>query len=161
MIDFMALAGSIQTLAGLASKIVSTRDTVKFNTYITEFQQALIQANANALSAQTSHASLLARNHKLEEEVVKLKDWATQKQNYALKEVAIGVFAYVSKEPVQGSEPSHWLCCHCFQEGRPSILQLERHSRSGKFYVCHAGNHPININIPQEPIRYPPVGGYT
>jgi hypothetical protein len=56
--------------------------------------------------------------------VASLKAWDAEKQRYHLEQVSPGAMAYVLKNEAQGTEPIHWLCASCYNNGKKSILQL-------------------------------------
>lgn len=92
---------------------------------IAELQSALIDANHGLLAASQTHAADTNRISALETEVARLKKWDGDKENYELKAVMDGAVAYMLKPAARGSEPPHWLCPTCFQEGQIGILQSQ------------------------------------
>src|SRR5688572_10662357 len=82
----------LNTLAEVQSKAV-------------ELQQIILAAQASALAAQAEQFALLDRMRQLEKELTEVKAWQAVKQNYELKELIPGVFAYTLKQQAGTSEP--------------------------------------------------------
>ena len=137
-VELAGLTSSLSALGTIAKALVGVRDAAKFNPKIIEFQQILLQANAHALALQNEHTSLIGRVGELEKERLRLKDWSAEKENYAVKQIGEGVFAYVEKQFVGEYESAQKLCVHCFQQGTKALLQgfkIKVGRRVG--VVCH------------------------
>ena len=94
--------------------------------HIIQAQQALAAAN----DAQTTAAE---RIRELEGEIVRLENWAAEKQRYQLKRFYPGTLAYALKPGMEQGEPPHYLCKHCYDRDEKAALQptakLERRYR--------------------------------
>jgi Zn finger protein HypA/HybF involved in hydrogenase expression len=130
-----ALLGSLKAAAELGKSMLDVTGAVKVRDKVVELNGALLAAQNNALSAQTAQASLVARVHDLEAEVMELKNWEGEKQSHQLEEVRPGVFAYGAKPAVEGSGPKHHLCANCFQHRRKSILQRRKEPVGRRTYL--------------------------
>jgi hypothetical protein len=75
------------------------------------------------LDVQKEQSALVKTIDDLEKEIVRFKDWNTQKQRYELQDLGSGALAYVMKQAVQGSEPLHCICTNCYENGKRSIMQ--------------------------------------
>jgi hypothetical protein len=121
-----AVISGIANIATAVTSLVSETDAAKRNAQLIEFQQALIQVQTSAYVAQVYNSSFLAHNQELEKEIVSLKDWSAEKQNYEILEVASGIFAYVARNNVQPLQSAHKFCTNCFDKGIKTILQQQR-----------------------------------
>jgi len=101
---------------------------------VSEINAKLMDATAVALASQEKQSTLAQRIRELEEELVKLKEWEAKTQNYTLKEVASGIFAYAYTPAMQTSQPRHWACARCFQDNKLSVLQRQHPPT----YICHS-----------------------
>lgn len=81
-----------------------------------------------AIAAQTEAAQEIRQ---LKEEIVRLKDWSAEREKYELVAVRGGGFAYMLKAGMRGSQPAHWLCANCFEQGQKSIMQEKGQVKSG------------------------------
>jgi hypothetical protein len=106
--------------------------------------------------AQTAHLALIQRVHDLEKELQKRRDWDRQKKRYELKEIGIGVFAYVRKPAVKPIEPTHCLCPACYDQERKSILQASHHLNASELF-CPTCKTEIAVQPqrPEYPLRKP------
>jgi hypothetical protein len=126
MPDMSAIAAALSSLNAakdIAQAMIGLRDSAAFQAKLIEFQSKLIDANSAAFAAQDERSTLLERIRELEKEMAAIKAWETEKQRYQLKEVFRGALAYVLKDEAKGTEPIHWLCANCYQDGKKSILQ--------------------------------------
>src|ERR1700683_4896406 len=127
MPDISALAVALSSLKAakdIAEAMVSLRDTAAFQSKLIEFQGKIIDANNASFAAQDERVSLLERVGALEKQVTDLKAWEAQKKRHQMEQVYTGATACVLKPEAQGTEPIHWLCARCYNEGKPSLLQL-------------------------------------
>jgi hypothetical protein len=87
-----------------------------------------------ALGAHAEQFTMVQRIRDLEQEIARIKAWEAEKQRYQLIAPWPGCFVYALKETSKGTEPPHWICEHCYQDGRKSILQnSEKHNR--RFFI--------------------------
>jgi hypothetical protein len=130
MDDISAIAGLTTSLRA-AVEIMKAMDDISDSnlipTKIFELTREIMSAQACALAVQSEQFDLLQSKRGLEEEIVRLKTWSTEKYRYELKNVGPGAVAYVVKANMQGSEPAHWICANCFQSGKKRFLN-ESHS---------------------------------
>jgi len=81
---------------------------------------------------------MIQRVHDLEEEIARVRAWEEQKKRYKLVnpwEGAISV-VYALKESCKGTEPPHWICTKCYDDGRRTILQLRKDQKQYVLLVC-------------------------
>lgn len=127
MVDISAIAGALSALKAandIAQAMIGLRDTAAFQTKLIEFQAKIIEANNAAFAAQDERAALLQQIRDLEKQVADFKAWETEKQRYQLEQIWPGATAYALKAATSGTEPIHWLCARCYQDGKKAILQL-------------------------------------
>ena len=110
----------VQAMNGMHTAVQVNDIKLTLQGYILEAQQGLF-------SAQQEQSVAAERIAKLEQEIVRLKDWSAEKQRYESAEAGNGTIAYRLKSGMEGSEPAHWLCPQRFLEGKPSILQPEKY----------------------------------
>jgi hypothetical protein len=122
----------IKTIVGLRDSAKILENTVELNTKILSAQQALADA-------QTEQTTLVQTIRQLEEEIARLKTWNdSEKQKYELKAIGGGSHAYALKESARGTEPEHWVCTQCYDDGKRSILQRMGLPHSGlSQYKCN------------------------
>ncbi|WP_067105346.1 hypothetical protein [Sphingopyxis granuli] len=103
--------------------IQALKTEAEVNAAIIDIQRLTIEAQHSLMQAQASHTALIGRITELEQEIVRLKDWETERQRYQLRQIDSSAFAYMHKPGMENGEPAHWLCTQCFDSGHRSILQ--------------------------------------
>jgi hypothetical protein len=101
-----------------------------------ELQQIILSAQSNALSAQSEQFRLIERIRELEKEVVDVKAWEETAKCYRLVSPWTSAFVYALTKASGSSEPPHWLCEKCYQDGHKSILQRIAAPRVTWIYDC-------------------------
>jgi hypothetical protein len=150
MVTGTEIMGAYQGLKATLD-IVKGLNAAATNATVNEVKVALTQhildAQVTLLSANEAQATAVHRITDLEQEIARLKDWSTGKERYELKGYYPGTFAYALKPSVAGSEPSHMLCAHCFQNGQKSILQATGHfERGNPMHICPSCRTGIPIS---------------
>lgn len=91
---------------------------------VIELQSAIFAAQSSALAANADQAAMLEDIRALKEEIARVKAWEAQKQRYQLTPFWEGsAVVYALKKSMCNSEPPHWLCAKCYEEGKRMILQ--------------------------------------
>lgn len=114
---------TINEVSKLAKALVGLRDAALMTEKVGEFIAKLVDANRLILEAQAHHATLLQENDDLKKQIVKFEQWEDEKQRYQLIEPWHGTFVYALKDSHKGPDPAHWICEHCYQDRRKSLLQ--------------------------------------
>ena len=89
-----------------------------------EMNAKILEAQQFALATQSDQFSLSKRVGDLEKELVDLKEFRREKQNYEFQSIGDTAFAYVYKPTVESAKPPHWLCSTCCDQDQKSILQF-------------------------------------
>lgn len=124
MSSISALATSLRMAGDITKTAIDLRDGQLIQAKVIELQGVILSAQSSALSAQADQFTLIERIRTLEKEVDDLKAWGAKAEEYELKQVGTGAFAYMRKPDAQPPEPTAWLCVNCFENHhRRSILQ--------------------------------------
>ena len=147
MTDPNTLVVGLARLGKVVAEIAGSSDAAKRNALLIEFQQALIKTQGITASEQIKNASLVARNQELEQEILRLKDWAAERANYTLQQIFTGIFAYIKNDNMEQLETAHKFCSHCFDERNcKSILQLQViNPGRRKTLVCHGRKSSLEL----------------
>ena len=116
----------IKGVSSLSSDAVIKEKTSEIFGIIVDLQEYIF-------SMQSKYSELVKSKNDLEKKLIKLKKWEKTKSQYQLKEIARGTFVYSYKKSDEHSDPHHWLCTNCYEEGKKSILQI---STSKFCYIC-------------------------
>jgi hypothetical protein len=121
--EIAAGIASARAAYDLTKAMLKSRDAKILADGTRDLQMILGEAIGKLLEAQQAQMSQLEQISTLKTEIKKFSDWETEKQRYELKGVGDGVFAYMNKPAVRGTEPPHWLCPTCFENGKKAYFQ--------------------------------------
>ena len=143
---FEMMVQGLQTATTIAKELLGHKLSRDVSAKIFEMNAVILSTQSSALTAQAREMELADRVRKLEEEVVHLKDWDVQKDNYELQCLAGTAFAYTVKEGVEASGPPHWLCQPCFEISKKSVLQMRKRLERGfGVWGCSVCNAEIRV----------------
>jgi len=118
-----AITSSLRAASDIAKAMLGLRDAALLQAKVIELNQLILSAQSSALAAREDQSSLLERVRDLEAEVRKKEAWEAEKQRYQMVELHNGALAYVVKDAVRGTEPTHYICCACYQRDKKSVVQ--------------------------------------
>jgi hypothetical protein len=107
--DIAVALGNLKTLSEVQAKAI-------------ELQQIILSAQSSALTAQSEQFGLLEEIRDLKAAVGRLKAWDEQRQRYSLVAPWQGAATYALRRDRSNGEPPHWICSHCYEAGKKSIL---------------------------------------
>lgn len=132
--------GSLRSASTISRELLGLVKSKDISEKIGEMNAKILDAQQFALSAQSDQFSLSKRISDLEDELIRLKHFRREKENYQLQALEKTAFAYAHKNPVDSGKPPHWLCSTCFDQDRKSYLQYYandiRRLAIWKCYVC-------------------------
>lgn len=124
--DMSLIQGTISGLkvAGdIAKGLLELKSISDVQGNVIELQSAILSAQSSALSANADQAAMVEEIRALKEEVARVKAWEAQKQRYQLTQFRNGPgVVYALKESMSNSEPPHWICTKCYEDGKRMIL---------------------------------------
>lgn len=118
-----AAISSLQSAAEIAKGMIGLRDTAMIQGKVIELQSAILAAQSSALAAQSDQFGLIEKIRALEEDIARVKAWEREKEKYELKELQPRSFAYAVKADAKGTQPAHYICANCYEQGEKRILQ--------------------------------------
>jgi hypothetical protein len=131
---FQGTMASLKAASDITKSLIDLKTLVDAGGKFVELQQAIFSAQNNALTAQAEQASLVEEVRALKEEMTNLKAWDIEKKRYNLVSPWDGFLVYAVKKESAGTEPPHWICTKCYENGRKSILDQRR--RTPTFWMC-------------------------
>lgn len=135
---FTAAATGLKTAVDITKGILELKVSTKVEAKVAELQRVIISAQSNTLAAQSDQLAVLDKIRKLKGKMAELKAWDSEKKKYELKELASGNFAYALKEAESKGGPVHYICPHCYEEGKKSLLQKNDMGSNGEVLQCFA-----------------------
>ncbi len=151
MNDISAIDGlttSLRAVAEITKALKDVSDSSAIPTKIYELATEIVSAQSCALAVQSEHFDLAKSKRELEEEIVRLKAWNTERYRYQLQSVGPGASAYVVKDTMRGSEPVHWICADCFQGGKKRFLNESHSDLHHVYHKCAECSYKIRIRKP-------------
>lgn len=135
---------------------VKVRDEVRANAALAELYARLIDTMSSAIATKEECQSLQAQLQAAQQEIRDLREELREREQYVLKELRPGAFAYAYR-PVGEADaaPAHYRCAQCHNTGVASIL---RANLAGRVLQCLA-NPTHNLRLESEP-RQPLAGGH-
>ena len=122
-------------------------------------QSLILDAQQGLFAAQEAQSADVRRIADLEQEIVRLKDWSAEKDNYELCDAGRGAMVYMPHSGMDDGQPPHWLCANCFNHGRKSLMQFKGQERSQSLggpeanYGCDACKAAFRVSIRVTPER--------
>ena len=123
--DLTLIQGTISglKLAGdIAKGFLELKSLTDVQGKVIELQSAILSAQGSALAANADQAAMVQEVRNLKEDIARIKAWEEQKQRYKLASPWQGCVVYALKQQCSGTEPPHWICTKCYEDGRKSIL---------------------------------------
>jgi hypothetical protein len=130
MVD-MAIIGGISNSLNIALNIskamLSIRDQAMIQEKVVELTSQIIAAQQGAITAGVAQSALTDRIRALEDQIIKMETWKTEKERYKLKDIEVSSFVYALKHTMSNGEPPHWICTNATRMPRnrsSSILAM-------------------------------------
>lgn len=131
--DIALIQGTISGLKvahDIAKGLLELKSFSEIQGKVIELQSAILSAQSSALSAQAQQSAMIEQVSTLKKEIADVKAWEEQKQRYKLTSPWDGAVVYALKEQCSNSEPPHYICTKCYEDGRKSILNSTKKSSS-------------------------------
>lgn len=139
-----AIMSPLNAAGEALQKLIETRDLIKFGDAFRKLQAEILAAQRGALTAQTNEATLLERIRELEKEITRFETWENEKSRYEMKALRRDTFVMMLKPDARGSQPPHWLCTGCYNNGKQGTFQWTRDVAMGRrVYRCDTCQNTI------------------
>ncbi|GKS56547.1 hypothetical protein YTPLAS18_00740 [Nitrospira sp.] len=139
MVDIPSITSAISGLkaaADIAKAMRELKDSREVQTRVIDLQSTILDAQTNALAAQSDAFMMMQKIRELENDLARAKAWEESKHRYKLIVPWEGCQVYALKESSKGSDPSHWICPHCYENGRRSMLHdAEKHDKHRRHVI--------------------------
>lgn len=148
MLDWMMGAYSgVKAASDITQSMLALKTDAAVTTKVVELNGVLMGLQSQLYAAQMERAALSGRIAELEAKVASYETWEQEKQRYQLHQFAEGGFAYALTQEMRGSEPTHYICSRCYEDGIKSILQR---GNDGWFraLVCHRCSSVVRTDLP-------------
>ena len=157
--DFASIAtatSSIKAAVDIAKTLVEVKSFADFETMASELRERIVAAQVATLEAQSEQSAMIQRISDLEKEIARLETWSAERQRYELINLwNSGVVAYGLKKSMSNSEPPHYICTNCYDDGRKSILQPQKRNGGRLMLLCPRCKSEFHSNYSRDlPIQY-------
>ena len=135
--DITLIQGTISGLkvaADITKSLMQLKSISEVQAKVIDLQTTILSAQSSALAANADQTTMVEEIRALKEEIACIKAWESQKQRYQLTQLWEGaIFVYALKESMGESEPPHWICTKCYEDGVRMILQPR--TKDGYMYL--------------------------
>ncbi len=115
---------SLSASLSLARAALETRDAIKINTAIADLNTKYTELSMAGLQLVEKLSALQTALGEAQHENAELKKQLNERSHYVLHELAPGRFVYRYIPNGEGSDPEHYLCQACYDQGVKSVLYL-------------------------------------
>lgn len=149
--DISLINGTITSLrlAGdIAKGILQLNTLSEVQGKVIELQSAILAAQSGALESNAAQSAVVDEIRALKEEIARIKAWESQKQRYQLTSFGEGpAVMYALKKSMSESEPPHWICTKCYEDGKRMILQPRKDKNGFIVIACPSCNSVIHTRL--------------
>jgi hypothetical protein len=151
--EISAGLGSLKAAKDIVQSLNAVKTDAAINGVMIELQGLILDAQQGLFAAQEAKSADARRIAELEQEIMRLKDWAAERERYQLTSVSSGVFTYMQKPEMRGPEPAHWLCVNCFDRGQKSVLQNRSRDVTNRYaiYSCTICKSEVRVHYANKP----------
>ena len=140
--EISAGLGSLKAAFDITKGLNAASTQASVNEVKIELQQHIIEAQQALSAANEAQSAGARRIAELEAEIVRMKNWESERQRYQMKRFTPGSVAYCLKPEMAEGEAPHRICPHCYQEGKKGFLQatakIEGRGRVHQCTSCRA-----------------------
>jgi len=125
MIDLSLLSGalgSVQAVSDITKSMIGMKNASDVNAKAIELQTIIFSLHGDIARSIASQAQISQENEQLKNELAAIEDFRSDAKRYKLFEPWPGALVYALKESMSGGEPAHYICAHCYQSRRKSVL---------------------------------------
>jgi hypothetical protein len=120
--DFSAAFGLMKAITGTTKRFADAREEFKVNEVAIQLQGIALDLQSEMMMIQSDYQNILRSKEELEKKLIEQEAWNHERSRYHLEDV-MGNFVYALNVRNPSIEPAHWLCAHCYEEKKKSILQ--------------------------------------
>ena len=132
-----ATVTGLKTVGDIVNGLLGAKTSAAINAAVVELNSHLLTVQREAMAANAEQFAMVEEIRTLKEEIATMKAWGSEKERYKLTTIGdTGIGTYALQEAMSNSEPPHYLCTHCYEDGRKSILSPRKRKNSRIMFVC-------------------------
>lgn len=128
MVEISQAITACKTAKELLGTMIGLRDAKLISEKAAEFTGIISTVQQSMLVLEAANLALINDKRVLEEKLIKMEKWESEKNKYTLDEVAPGMFACIRNPDAEPAEPEHHICADCMNNGHKYILQKNNDS---------------------------------
>lgn len=144
----------LKTAYDVASGFLKLKISAEVQTKVIELQGIIVAAQNDAFAAQAAQSELLEEVRALKEKITQMEAWDAEREQYELKRIDSGAFAYVLKKDEKSSEYGPWYCTACYENRHKSILQNQGRVGSDVILKCPECKNTMKIDWGSRPVGW-------
>lgn len=132
MATLQSAISSLQTAGQIAKAMSELTASIELKAKVIDLQSTILAAQNSALAAHSDQFAMIERIRNLEKEIANVKAWAEEKKRYKMMPPWGNsiLVVYGLKESSKGTDPPHWICAKCYDDGRRTILNPKKGSNN-------------------------------
>lgn len=104
---------------------------------VIELQQVIMSAQSSAIAANAEQYAAAEELRRLKEELDRSKKWEVEKARYTLFQTdRAGLVMALKKSEASDGEPAHFLCGHCYDNGKKAMLNNTPNAAGFTLWRC-------------------------
>ncbi|WP_064116756.1 hypothetical protein [Pseudomonas fluorescens] len=152
MIDWIAGAlASTRSATDIAKSLVTLRDEEVIRSRVFDLNASLMELQQQMMTAQREQMALIDQVGELKKELRAVKDKSSVLDRYQLLKVGPGRVVYALKPEFKGTEPEHFCCTNCFDNGKRSVFKGLNPSDGVMSFHCPACRYGLGIELSYVP----------
>ena len=123
-IEFSKAIGLITSITSAAKRLADAREEVKVNEVAIQLQGIVLDLQSEMMMIQSDYQNILRSREDLGKKLIEMEGWDKERARYHLEKVggSWSGFVYALNVKNPSVEPAHWLCAHCYEDKKKSIL---------------------------------------
>jgi hypothetical protein len=135
--DIQIAATGLRSAFEITKTLLDLKSLAEVQAKVIPLQQTILDAQSAAFSAQTELSNALEEARKAHEELARMKAWLAQRERYKMISPWQGAIVYALRAAAKESDPPHWICSNCYENGRRSILNGAKTKSDDWYkYIC-------------------------
>jgi hypothetical protein len=123
--EFATAIGLLKTITSTTKGLLDAREEAKINDVAIYLQGIVLDLQSEMMMIQPDYQNVLRSRDELEKKLAEHENWDNERARYHL-EKAQGMWGncvYALNASNPAVEPAHWICAHCYENQKKSILQ--------------------------------------
>jgi len=154
MIDWVAAAFTSARAAGdIAKSLITLRDEDLVRSRVMDLTGTLMELQQQMMQGQQEQMTFIKKISELENALKVSLAKADLLGQYELVRVGLGKVAYALKPEFKTTQPAHFCCNQCYDNGKRSIFEGYDPDEGMMSFICHACRYCLTVevaHVPQE-----------